>query len=263
MTRENLPDYMKVGNGETTIYLLHGGYGSKAYWAPVIERYSRQGLRVIAWDAPGYGISELPDKLTIDGMAKAAADLIDATGTRHNVVLGHSMGGLIAPLVANMRKDAVQGIILSATVSSFGHLDDKTRQEFIAERVKPLDDGLSMKDVAGPLIRSMMGKNADSEDARRVIAETSSTPGATFRAAIAAIVSYDADPALAELAAPTLIIVGEVDPIGKVDNLKALHDQLEGSEFCVVPGCGHYAWAEDPETYDAAVLSFVRRVTRT
>jgi pimeloyl-ACP methyl ester carboxylesterase len=35
---------------------------------------------------------------------------------------------------------------------------------------------------------------------------------------------------------------------------------IDGSEFHVVPGCGHYAWVEDPEPYDGAVLPFMERV---
>lgn len=259
MSRVDVPDFVKVGQGDTTLFLLHGGYGSKAYWAPVIERYSRQGLRVVAWDAPGYGVSPLPDDLSINGLAEAAARLVDEVGTARNIVLGHSMGGLIAPLVANLRPDTVQAIIMSATVSSFGHLDQQTRDDFIAERVKPLDEGLNMKEVAGPLVRSMMRAEAAGPDVDRVVSETASTPDATFRAAIEAIVNYEADAALADLRTPTLLIAGEIDPIGKADNLAALHGQLEGSEFHVVPGCGHYSWVEDPETFDAAVLPFIRR----
>lgn len=260
MTRATLPDHVKVGQGDTTVYLLHGGYGSKDYWAPMIVRLARAGYRVIAWDAPGYGVSPLPERFSIEGAAGACAALIDDTGTQCNIVLGHSMGGLIAPLVAALRPDAVQAVVLSATVSSFGHLDAATRAEFVAERVAPLDAGKTMRDVAGPLVLSMMGPDASGADVDQIVEATAQTPDATFRAAIQAIVDYDGEPALSALTQPTLVIAGERDPIGRADNLQALARALPAATYHCIPGTGHYAWAEDPRGFDAALLPFLMRI---
>lgn len=259
MSRENVPDYLKAGQGETTVYLLHGGYGSKEYWAPVVRRLAGAGYRVIAWDAPGYGISPLPKAFSIEAMAQACAALLDDTATARNIILGHSMGGLIAPRLAQLRPDLVTAVILSATVSSFGHLDQATREAFVAERVAPLDAGKSMKDVASALVRSMMGKNASGPDIDEVVAETAATPDATFRAAIRAIVDYDGAPALAALEKPTLVIAGEVDPIGRADALMALAEELSNAEYHCILGAGHYAWAEDAAAFDAALMPFLKR----
>ena len=56
------PDYQVAGgDADTTIFLLHGAYGSKDYYRYEIETLARAGYRVVAWDAPGYGISPLPE----------------------------------------------------------------------------------------------------------------------------------------------------------------------------------------------------------
>lgn len=55
------------------------------------------GYRVIAWEAPGYGLSKLPEKFDFDAVAKAGAALVRATGREKNVIFGHSMGGQITP----------------------------------------------------------------------------------------------------------------------------------------------------------------------
>lgn len=260
MKRVELPDFVKVGQGETTIYLLHGGYGSKAYWSPMIERLAHKGYRVIAWDAPGYGSSPLPDDLSIESAAEACRALVEDTATDNNVILGHSMGGLIAPLVANTCRDRVHGVVLSATVSSFGHLDRATRDEFVAERVAPLDAGKTMREVAAPLVRSMMGKEASGPDVERIVEATALTPDATFRAAIRAIVEYDGAPALDALTTPTLVIAGELDPIGRADNLRALAESLPDADYHCIADAGHYAWAEDPVAFDAALIPFLERI---
>ena len=56
-----IPDHSVTGDGPVTIYLFHGAYGSKEYWKFMIARLVRRGFRVVAWDAPGYGLSPLPD----------------------------------------------------------------------------------------------------------------------------------------------------------------------------------------------------------
>ena len=55
------PDYEVAGDADTTIYLLHGAYGSKRHFRHEIQTLVRAGHRVVAWDAPGYGISSLPE----------------------------------------------------------------------------------------------------------------------------------------------------------------------------------------------------------
>ena len=55
------PDYQVSGAGDTTVFLLHGAYGAKDYFRYEIETLVRAGLRVVAWDAPGYGLSPLPE----------------------------------------------------------------------------------------------------------------------------------------------------------------------------------------------------------
>jgi pimeloyl-ACP methyl ester carboxylesterase len=82
-----------------TVFLLHGIYGSKEYWRYQTERLVKRGYRIVAWDAPGYGLSPLPDPFSFDVVAEAGAALIRALGSERNVVHGHSMGGQITPRI--------------------------------------------------------------------------------------------------------------------------------------------------------------------
>ncbi|HEY7742891.1 MAG TPA: alpha/beta fold hydrolase, partial [Burkholderiales bacterium] len=68
-----LPDYTVTGEGRVTVFLLHGIYGSKEYWRYQTERLVARGYRVVAWDAPGYGLSPLPVPFSFDVVAEAGA----------------------------------------------------------------------------------------------------------------------------------------------------------------------------------------------
>jgi pimeloyl-ACP methyl ester carboxylesterase len=94
-----MSNYTVSGTGRATVFLLHGIYGSKEYWHPQTERLVARGYRVVAWDAPGYGLSPLPDPFTFDVMAEAGAQLIRALGSERTfpdtgLPLEHSSGAV-------------------------------------------------------------------------------------------------------------------------------------------------------------------------
>jgi 3-oxoadipate enol-lactonase len=90
MSARDLPVHEILGDGSTTIFLLHGMYGAKEYRTPEAERL---GYRVVAWDAPGYGSSPLLTTFSLNSLTDEAARLITELGSDSNVVMGQSMGG--------------------------------------------------------------------------------------------------------------------------------------------------------------------------
>ena len=132
-----LPDYTVTGEGKVTVFLLHGIYGSKDYWRYQTERLVARGYRVVAWDAPGYGLSPLPDLFSFDVVAEAGAGLIRALGSERNVVHGHSMGGQITPRIRLKVPDRVHGIVISSTIGYFANRTKEEQEEFVRKRTAP------------------------------------------------------------------------------------------------------------------------------
>jgi len=254
-----LPDYAVWGNGQWTVYLLHGGYGSKDYWLPQVRWLVDQGFRVIAWDTPGYGLSALPQDAdySIEFMANAFISLLEHTGEPNgkNLLLGHSMGGLIAPRVTSMRPDLVAAQIISSTVESLGHTEPEYQATFVAERLGPLEAGLTLREAVPVLMTKMLGPDASGEAVDLVLKVTAETKDQTFKAALKAIVAYDGREALAACTKPTLCIAGELDPVGLPDMMAQLADNV-GGQFVCIPGVAHYGWAEKPEAFNAAFHAF-------
>ncbi|MBX3453724.1 alpha/beta fold hydrolase [Ferrovibrio sp.] len=257
---ERLADYMATGDGPVTVFLLHGGYGAKEYWRPEIAALAQAGYRVIAWDAPGYGLSPLPEgTYSIERLADAAAQLIRARGSKCNVVFGHSMGGLIAPKLAAAYPDLVQGMVLSATMASLAQGGANFKDDFMKKRLDPINMGATLADAAIPLVRSMMAPGSSGPLVDLIVETAAGTPSATFRAALQAIASYDGTPVLAQVKAPTLCIAGEHDPVGSPANMQKLADMIKDAEFAAIAGAGHYAWAEKPDAFNKALFDFLKR----
>ncbi|MGD9945843.1 MAG: alpha/beta fold hydrolase [Burkholderiaceae bacterium] len=259
MSIYRFPDYQVAGDADTTVFLLHGAYGSKHYYEHQIGVLVGAGYRVVAWDAPGYGISPLPADYRIESLADTCAALIERTGTRRNVLFGHSMGGIIAPRTAVLLPQKIHALIVSATLGSFTRKSPEDRRIFLQERLAPLDRGLTLADAAMPVIRSMFAPGSKGPLVDRVIEVAAATPLQTFRAAITAIVNYDGDAALSQVAVPTLLIAGEHDKVGRPDGMRETAKAIRGAEFVCVPDSAHYAWAEQPELFNRHLLSFIER----
>jgi pimeloyl-ACP methyl ester carboxylesterase len=105
--------WREAGDGPALV-LLHGLNGNAASW---VRQYAALAgrFRVVGWDAPGYGGSAPHAQPDTDSYADAVAGLLDALDIERCFLLGHSMGGLIAPNVAQRHAGRVERLVLSGT----------------------------------------------------------------------------------------------------------------------------------------------------
>ncbi|MBL8376315.1 MAG: alpha/beta fold hydrolase [Burkholderiales bacterium] len=263
MNHYRFPDYQVAGDADSTVFLLHGAYGAKDYFRAEIETLVRAGYRVVAWDAPGYGISPLPQGgLSIEGLAEAAARLIEREGTARNVVVGHSMGGIAAPLVTLLAGDKVHGLVISATVASFSRKSEQDKITFVEERIGPIRRGQPFREAALPVIRSMFAPDSKGPLVDLVTEVAAGMRGETFCAAIEAITRYDGEDNLRRVKVPTLLVAGEADKVGRPEGMQSLTKLIPNARFVCIPNAGHYAFAEQPAAFNDALLGFLDEVMR-
>ena len=258
-----LPDYavhhpVVAANG-TTVFLLHGAFGAKEYWRSQLQALTGAGYRVVSWDAPGYGLSALPVPLTIDHCARVLALLLAREGGKRNVVMGHSMGGMIAQQAWRHAREHIHGYVLSATSASFGKADGEWQKGFVRERLAPLDAGKSIPEYAPIMLRSMMSKDASGPTVDLVIDTVSQMREETFRAAVAAIVGFEGRDLLPTLDVPVLCIAGGLDMTAPASVMEKMAAKISGAEFVNLDGLGHFGWAENPERFNTSVLDFLSR----
>lgn len=258
-----LPDHSVHGVGETTVFLLHGAFGAKEYWRYQIRALCDAGYRVVAWDAPGYGVSPLPADFSVESAAEACGRLIDAQGTATNVLVGHSMGGMIAQRAFDYRTGRVHGLVLSATSAAFGRSEGEWQQTFVKERVAPLDAGQTIPQYAPKMLRNMMGPGAGGPAVELVIDVVSQMREETFRAAIAAITRFDGRDVLPKMAQiPVICIAGAHDLSAAPPAVMEKLAQKIGGEYACMDNAGHFGWAEDPDLFNGMMLDFLERRIR-
>ena len=259
----SLPDYQITNDaGKVTIYLLHGIYGAKEYWRFQVKRLAEKGYRIIAMDAPGYGLSPLPDNLSFDTVAEAAATLVRATAGERNLFFGHSMGGQITPRVLGKVPGKIHAAIITATIGYFGNRTKEEQAEFVAKRTAPPPPGTDPMTAQLMVVNSMMGPGAAGPEVELVRGVAAATPIKTVQAAVKAVQAYPESEAVANINAisvPTLLVAGEVDQTGHAAGMKRVADMIKGAEFGVVAGSGHYPWAENPAEFNKIFFSFLDR----
>lgn len=257
-----LPAFRMLGSGPT-IVMLHGIGGGSSAFAPQLENFSARGFRAVAWDMPGYGSSAPIEPYTFKGLAQSAAHLIESLdpsgGNAPVILIGHSMGGMVAQELIARRPGLVRALILSGTSAAFGRPDGAWQQQFIQERTAPLDAGRSMADVAATLVPSMLGTIAIPEGARLAQQVMGAVPAATYRAALGALVTFDRKAHLSAIRVPTLLVAGEQDKNAPPSVMQSMAKRIAGAEYVELAGVGHIANLEAPELFDAAVLSFLAR----
>lgn len=100
-----------VAPEEPTVVALHGLTSTSAVWDDLATRLP--AVPVLAPDLPGRGGSlDVPAAPGLAGLAEAVVRAVDAQGLRRVVVVGHSMGAFLAPLVAHRLGDRVEAVVL-------------------------------------------------------------------------------------------------------------------------------------------------------
>jgi 3-oxoadipate enol-lactonase len=253
-----------AGTGSVTVLLLHGVGGGRRLWmgdegSDTLSALAQAGFHAVCADLPGYGDSPLCLPLSMATMARAVHELIDALAAPKTVVVGHSMGGMVALELAATAPQAVAGLVLACTSASFGKADGAWQAQFLRERLAPLDAGRGMAALAGMLVQGMLARGAPAEASQRAVAIMSRVPEATYRAALQGIAGFDRREALPRIGVPTLLLAGEHDRTAPPDVMQRMAMRMPGGEYRCLEGSGHIANLEKPQAFNAALLSFLRR----
>ncbi|MDO9357978.1 MAG: alpha/beta fold hydrolase [Polaromonas sp.] len=252
-----LPAYLEAGEGPTAVFLLHGVGGGKEVWARNAGELAAAGYRVIAWDMPGYGASASVAPYTTEKLAGALRQLIEHVGASRNVLLGHSMGGMVAQELAALHPALVHGLVLYSTSPAFGKADGVWQQQFLQSRFAPLDQGLGMAGLAAGIIPGMFAPGADADRMAEAAAVMARVPDSSYRGALAAIVSFNRLDHLPRIAVPTLCIAGEFDKNAAPAVVEKMASRIPGAAYVCLPHVGHLANLEQPALFNSTVLDYL------
>ena len=251
------------GRGATAVVMLHGIGGGRSVWSErgsgTSAALAQAGYRAVAVDLPGYGQSAAGALLDLAAMVDAVSALIDFLAAPQTVLLGHSMGGMVAQELVALGARPVQGLVLTCTSASFGSLNGAWQAKFIADRLAPLDAGLGMPGMARQLVPGLVSPNA-ADAAREMACEVMArVPEATYRSALKAIAGFDRRAALPSIKVPTLCLAAEHDRTAPPDVMQRMAARIPQADYHCIAAAGHIANLEQPDAFNAAVLAFLQQ----
>lgn len=245
------------GVAAPTHVLLHGISSSSSNWAYQLQAAARAGLHVLAWDAPGYGQSTAlaPAQPTAADYAQRLWDWLDALNASAPVVLvGHSLGALMATSAAALQPARVRGLVLLSPALGYGDAPAE-------ERNKKRDDRLAMLAKLGPsgmaAARSaaMLAPDAPADvvDAVRDNVARINVAGYTQATHMLAGATLLQD--LARVTCPVRVASGEADTITPPAQCDRAAAQAHTARVSLGP-VGHICTLEAPDPVNA-LLGFV------
>jgi pimeloyl-ACP methyl ester carboxylesterase len=235
------------GSGDPPMVLVHGWGTDRAVLAPVFA-WARRSRRVVAVDLRGFGESDAPEQpYPIAGHADDVAFVAASLGLPPAIVVGHSMGGLVALDLAARHPERVAAAALLEPMLLAPRALDGLRPILADLRTS------AFRDVVGGLMGYLAGPRLAEADRSRLVAVARSCPRHVLVAGMEGILAFDGVAAAQAVRCP-LLYVGTGEPYADLDRLGALCPQLVTARL---EGCGHYFPLEAPESLVAALDPFV------
>jgi pimeloyl-ACP methyl ester carboxylesterase len=233
----------------TALLLLHGWGATKELMAPVSQRMG--GYRVIAPDLPGFGATPPPPQAWgADEYAAWVIALLDRLGVGRAHIVGHSNGGRVAIALAAAHPERVLRLVLTDSAGIRPRHGPAHRWRV---RTFKLLRAASRAGWLPGRVREAPGRRA----AARGSADYQATFG-TLRASMVRLVNGDMRAQLSQLRASTLLIWGERDQDTPLSDARTMERLIPDSGVVVFEGCGHFAYAEQPDRFARIVDVFLR-----
>ncbi|KAH7914916.1 putative hydrolase [Hygrophoropsis aurantiaca] len=232
--------------GKTPFVFIHGLGGSSTNYGPAIDAAGlRAAHKVVTFDLEGHGLSPASaGQTSIEGYAESVRLVMDAAGVEKAVVVGHSMGGIIATTFAAQYPSRVEKLVLIGPVKAFAEAGVKALtargESVLAGGMAAVADTVATAGVSQKTLASgHLAKHA-------VRASLLATPPAGYAHACSALTRAK-DPEYARITAGTVILAGAEDKTCPEATVRFLAESIRGAEVVSFGDVGHWHLFEDVE----------------
>ncbi len=244
------------------VLVLHGLLGQGRNWTSLARRLAR-GRRVLLVDLRNHGRSPHHPVMTYPAMAADLAALLESRGLGRVALLGHSMGGKTAIVLACTRPELVERLV----VVDVAPVDYGPRPDFAAylEAMLAIDpaalgrraevEARLARSVPDARVRAFLASNLDSREGRLAWLPNLEV----LRRSLPEIAGFPRDLPAAPSDLPALAIVGGRSDYVRPEHLPAFRRLLPALRLETVAEAGHWVHVDAPEAVLAALDSFLPR----
>ena len=242
------------GKGRTFVFVNSLGTDLRI-WDQVVAAYADE-FRTLRYDLRGHGLSDAPPApYSIDDHVSDLAALLDAREIHGAVIVGLSVGGMIAQALAARRSDLARSLVLCDTAHKIGTAEtwnariDAVRTGGLAS----IADAVLERWFSAEFRRS---RPADLAGYRNMLTRT---PAEGYVGTCATLRDTDLTQVTSRLTQPTLCLVGEEDGATPPALVRSLSELIPGAAFKTIPNAGHLPCIEQPKLLVGWIEAFVRR----
>ena len=257
----------EAGEGGRPVMLLHGFTATADEVGGVLGPLADRGWHAVAPDLRGHGRSDRPadaDAYSFELLAGDVVALADHLGWKRFALLGHSMGGAVAQLIALDHPERLTALVLASTFHGpvpgiTMELVEMGRWVVREAGMGGLADAMEARRAENPesvaaVERLQEAVPGYAEESRARLVATS--PDMWMALAPRFVDQADRLERLAALDVPTAVIVGALDGTF-FDDCRRLAAAIPGSQLTVIPGAGHVPQLEQPDAWWAALSGFL------
>jgi len=246
--------YIVDGKGSTVV-LVHHLAGNIKSWLNQIP-YLARNYHVVAYDLRGHGRSAEPGQtFTMDDLAEDLFLLLEKLGIQKCSLIGHSIGGMVAPLFALKHGEMVDSLlIVSGAIQSLGDkLASYGAMREIA-RSKGME-ALAEYRRSNNQIPPKISNNPVLWEYFKHLYKETSVQG-YIRASEALATMPNLIDKIKQIHCPILGVVGDLDPVF-MNTMKTLVDNAS-VQIEVMRNCGHFLMMEEPDEFNNILTSFLK-----
>lgn len=251
-------EFCAQGAGDGLPMLFMHGIGSNASaWQGQIAYFGRE-RRVIAWNAPGYGNSS-PLPIQTPGAADyadCAAQFLRHLGIHRAIIVGQSLGAIMASGLALRHPDLVAGLVLISPASGYATPKSQPLPARVAERVA-LARQLGPAGLADARASNLLSANAAPWAHAIVHRAMASINPDGYEQASRMLAYADLKDMVRHIALDSTVICGSEDRITPPEGCWLIADQFPSASWHLVDGYGHAIATEAPEAVNALIRGYV------
>lgn len=240
------------------VIFIHGITDSHLSYGPVLDALPSR-FHAFAVTMRGHGGSSKPAAhYAPEDMAVDVAAFLDVQKIERAIVVGHSMGSLVARCVAAAYPERVLGLVI---VGAFASLHANPAVEELRKAVDALGDEIPYA-FAREFQMSTLATPVPDAFLAMAIAETQKVPARVFRSAIAGMMVRDHTLTGATYAGPTLIVWGDEDAFCLRADQETLVRAFKNAELLTYTGIGHAVHWEEPVRFATDFAAWAERIER-
>ena len=246
--------YRAAGRGADLV-LLHGFLSDSRCWRRQLAGLS-DGFRVVAWDAPGAGLSpDPPESFTTADYAHCLAGFLDGLGIDRAHLVGLSWGGILAQEFYRLHPNRLRRLVLADTYADWkGSLPESVWKERLQACLR--DSTGPAGAVVAKVLPGMFTEHV-SEDVRDELSDiVAAFHPVGFRVMSRSSAETDTRELLPTIDIPTLLLWGDADRRSPVHVAHQLHGAIPGAQLAIIPNAGHVSNMEQPEVFNTHVRRF-------